>query len=85
MDIQSAFLSTADLTQVSNCLKEYLKSSIYLSTIPFPFFILITMLIQATQAGRWLIFCQPVVLSGWLVMGTKMSIEMKSKTDLTFH
>ena len=36
---------------------------------PFPFYILITILIQATQDGRstWL-FC-----AGWLVMRTKMS------------
>ena len=32
---------------------------------PFQFFILITILIQAMQAGRQLIFCQPVVC--WLV------------------
>ena len=49
---------------------------------PFPFFILITILIQATQAGRstWLL------CAGWLVMGTKMSMVMimgiRSKTDL---
>ena len=53
---------------------------------PFQFFILITILIQAMQAGRQLIFCQPVVC--WLVsyVGTKMSMVMimgmRSKTDL---
>ena len=47
---------------------------------PFPFYILITILIQATQASRstWLgLFC-----TGWLVMRTKMSMVMISKTDL---
>ena len=39
---------------------------------PFPFFILITILIQATQADRstWLL------CAGWLVMKTKMSMVM---------
>ena len=37
----------------------------YAISKPFPFFILINILIQAMQAGRRLIFCQPVVC--WLV------------------
>ena len=52
----------------------------------FPFFILITILIQATRAGRstWLL------CAGWLVMRTKISMVMvmimgmRSKTDLLF-
>ena len=37
--------------------KEFSKSSV--SDFPIP--ILILILIQATQASRWLIFCQPVL------------------------
>ena len=48
----------------------------------FPFFILITILIQATQAGRSTWLC----CAGWLVIRTKMSMVMtmgmRSKTDL---
>ena len=54
----------------------------YSISSPFPFFILITILIQATQADQstWLLY------AGWVVMRTKMSMViimgMRSKTDL---
>ena len=64
------------------CLFSYRRYGQYSISKPFPFFILITILIQAIQASRstWLLY------AGWLVRMMKMSMVMimgmRSKTDL---
>ena len=50
---------------ISDWNKTILIEGQYAISKPFPFFILIILLIQAMQACRRLIFCQPVVC--WLV------------------